>query len=212
MGMAYVVSKMNTLTADITLCHLRTSCPARFFRTQHLYHSRKKASLQAKYAKIRKEICYIADGNPVKDKFGFHFLQKPVIIGIYLCCLCAAKRRYDMKGSFLNTHMGNITIDKEVIAQYAGIVAMECFGIVGMGITVKDVVKLLKRDNLTKGITVTVNNNRLTLDFHVIVSYGVSILAVSDNLMDNVKYKVEEFTGMAIEKINIFVEGVRVID
>ena len=101
-----------------------------------------------------------------------------------------------MKGSYLNTHMGNITIDKEVIAQYAGIVAMECFGIVGMGITVKDVVKLLKRDNVTKGITVTVNNNKLTLDFHVIVSYGVSILAVSNNLIDNVKYKVEEFTGM----------------
>ena len=116
-----------------------------------------------------------------------------------------------MKGSYLNTHMGNITIDKEVIAQYAGIVAMECFGIVGMGITVKDVVKLLKRDNVTKGI-VTVNNNKLTLDFHVIVSYGVSILAVSNNLIDNVKYKVEEFTGMEIEKINIFVEGVRVID
>jgi len=27
-----------------------------------------------------------------------------------------------------------------------------------------------------------------------------------------VKYKVEEFTGMEIEKINILVEGVRVID
>ena len=117
-----------------------------------------------------------------------------------------------MKGSYLNTHMGNITIDREVIAQYAGIVAMECFGIVGMGITVKDVVKLLKKDNVTKGIAVTVNNNKLTLDFHVLVSYGVSILAVSNNLIDNVKYKVEEFTGMEIEKINIFVEGVRVID
>ena len=117
-----------------------------------------------------------------------------------------------MKGASMNTHMGNITIDKEVIAQYAGTVAMECFGIVGMGITVKDVVKLLRKDNLAKGITVTINNNKLTLDFHVIVSYGVSILAVSDNLIDNVKYKVEEFTGMEIEKINIFVEGVRVID
>ena len=117
-----------------------------------------------------------------------------------------------MKGSSMNTHMGNITIDKEVIAQYAGTVAMECFGIVGMGITVKDVVKLLRKDNLAKGITVTINNNKLTLDFHVIVSYGVSILAVSDNLIDNVKYKVEEFTGMEIEKINLFVEGVRVID
>ena len=117
-----------------------------------------------------------------------------------------------MKGSYMNTHMGNITIDKEVIAQYAGTVATECFGIVGMGITVKDVVKLLRKDNLSKGITVTINNNKLTLDFHVIVSYGVSILAVSDNLIDNVKYKVEAFTGMEIEKINIFVEGVRVID
>ena len=50
------------------------------------------------------------------------------------------------------------------------------------------------------------------LDFHVIVAYGVSILAVADNLIDSVKYKVEEFTGIEIEKINIYVDGVRVID
>ena len=48
--------------------------------------------------------------------------------------------------------------------------------------------------------------------FHVIVSYGVSIVTVCDNLISNVKYKVENFTGLEIEKINIFVEGVRVID
>ena len=30
--------------------------------------------------------------------------------------------------------------------------------------------------------------------------------------MENVKYKVEEFTGMRVEKINILVEGVRAID
>lgn len=119
-----------------------------------------------------------------------------------------------MKSSSMNTHMGNITIDTEVIAQYAGSVAMECFGIVGMaGINVKDgLVKLLKMDSMTRGINVSINNNKLTINFHVIVAYGVSILAVSDNLISNVKYKVEEFTGIEIEKINIFVEGVRVID
>ena len=46
----------------------------------------------------------------------------------------------------------------------------------------------------------------------MIVSYGVNILSVTDNLMSNVKYKVEEFTGMKVEKINIYVEGVRAID
>ena len=119
-----------------------------------------------------------------------------------------------MKGSLLNTHMGNIVIDNEVIAQYAGSVAVECFGIVGMaGVSMKDgLVKLLKMDSLTRGISVTRNKNKLILDFHVIVSYGVSILAVADNLIDSGKYKVEEFTGIEIEKINIYVDGVRVID
>ena len=119
-----------------------------------------------------------------------------------------------MKEASMNTHMGNIAIDNEVIAQYAGSVAMECFGVVGMaGINVKDgLVKLLKKESMTRGINVSINNNKLTVNFHVIVAYGVSILAVTDNLVSNVKYKVEEFTGIEIEKINIFVEGVRVID
>ena len=114
----------------------------------------------------------------------------------------------------MNTQMGAVMIDPEVIARYAGSVAVECFGIVGMAmVNVKDgLVKLLKRDNLTRGVNVQIHDNKITLSFHVIVSYGVSISAVSDNLISNVKYKVEEFTGMTIEKINIFVEGVRVID
>ena len=71
---------------------------------------------------------------------------------------------------------------------------------------------MLKRESLTHGITVDIRENRISIDFHVIVSYGVSISAVADNLIESVKYRVEEFTGMEIEKINIFVEGVRVID
>lgn len=118
-----------------------------------------------------------------------------------------------MKGS-MNTHMGNIYIDPEVIAQYAGSVAVECFGIVGMAsVNVKDgLVKLLLKESITHGISVNIVNNKLILDFHVIVAYGVSIITVCDNLINNVKYKVENFTGLEIENINIFVEGVRVID
>ena len=118
-----------------------------------------------------------------------------------------------MKGC-ISTDLGIITIDPEVIAKYAGTVAVECFGIVGMaGISMKDgIVKLLKKDSITRGINVSIADNKLVLDFHVIVAYGVSILAISDNLIENVKYKVEEFTGLQISKINIFIDGVRVID
>lgn len=118
-----------------------------------------------------------------------------------------------MKGR-MNTGFGEIAINTDVIATYAGSVAVECFGIVGMAaVSMKDgLVKLLRKDSLKHGINVTLNENKISLDFHVIVAYGVSIRAVADNLIDNVKYKLESFTGLEVEKINILVEGVRVID
>ena len=118
-----------------------------------------------------------------------------------------------MKGRISNK-LGEIRINPEVIAIYAGTTAVECFGIVGMAaISMKDgLVKLLKKESLTHGINVELEDNHTILDFHVIVAYGVSISAVADNLIENVKYKVEEFTGLKVDKINIYVEGVRVID
>lgn len=118
-----------------------------------------------------------------------------------------------MKG-YINNKLGEIQVSPDVIAMYAGTTAVECFGIVGMAaVSMKDgLVKLLKRESLTHGINVNIQDNHITIDFHVIVAYGISISAVADNLIENVKYKVEEFTGMMVDKINIFVEGVRVID
>lgn len=119
----------------------------------------------------------------------------------------------NMKGR-MNTNMGDIVIDNEVIAKYAGAEAMECFGVVGMAaVSVKDgIVKLLKKESATRGIVVSVNDNKLSIDFHIIIAYGVSILAVSQALKENVKYKLEEFTGLSVDKINVYVDGVRRID
>ena len=144
-----------------------------------------------------------------------------------------------MKGC-MSTDLGIITIDPEVIAKYAGTVAVECFGIVGMAaVSMKDgLVKLLgknslkhgisvritednkirlnhllKKESLTRGIHVNISDdNHISIDFHIIVAYGVSISAVTDNLISDVKYRVEEFSGMQVDKINVYIEGVRVID
>ena len=83
-----------------------------------------------------------------------------------------------MKASSLNTHMGNISIDNEVIAQYAGTVAMECFGIVGMAnVSIRDgLVSLLRSDNMTKGINVELNQNTLLAFLYDYVNHIIEIL------------------------------------
>ena len=119
-----------------------------------------------------------------------------------------------MKNSSIDTHMGTIRIDKDVLAQYAGAIATECFGIVGMAsVNMKDgLVHLLKKESMTRGISVSVQNNKLNLDFHIIVSYGVNIVAVSDVLIETVRYQLEQYTGLQADKVNVFFEGVKVID
>ncbi|MBQ8800211.1 MAG: Asp23/Gls24 family envelope stress response protein [Lachnospiraceae bacterium] len=114
----------------------------------------------------------------------------------------------------MNTDLGNVVIENDVIAKYAGSAAVECFGVVGMAaVNVRDgITKLLRKESLNRGVNISVNDNKITVDFHIIVSYGVSISAVADNLVSSVRYKIEEFSGLPVEKINIYVEGVRVID
>ncbi|MBQ3784100.1 MAG: Asp23/Gls24 family envelope stress response protein [Lachnospiraceae bacterium] len=119
-----------------------------------------------------------------------------------------------MKGHVANSQ-GDIAIDNEVMAKYAGSAAIENFGIVGMAsVSMKDgLVRLLKKESVSRGVNVVVDEeNKLQIDLHIIVAYGVNINSVCENLIGNVKYRVEEFTGMEVSKISVLVEGVRVVD
>lgn len=113
----------------------------------------------------------------------------------------------------LENEYGVISIDREVIARIAGYAAIECYGIVGMAAkNVKDgLVQLLKLESLTKmGIKMRIDANKVSIDLHIIVEYGTNISAIADNIISTVKYSVEEFTGVEVEDVNIFVDGVRV--
>lgn len=118
-----------------------------------------------------------------------------------------------MRGQ-MDTEMGRIQIDKSVLAKYAGSAAVECIGVVGMAsVNMKDgVAKLLNRDNISHGVAVSLEGGKLKIALHIVVAYGVSITVVVHNLIDNVQYKIEEYTGMEVEKIQVFVESVRVVD
>ena len=116
-----------------------------------------------------------------------------------------------MVGKFEN-ELGNILIEREVVAKIAGLTAVECYGIVGMASkSVKDgIVKLLGVDKITRGINVEIVDNMLDIDLHIIVEFGTNISAIGESLMSTVKYKVEHLTGLKVNAVNILVEGIRV--
>lgn len=112
----------------------------------------------------------------------------------------------------IDNQYGNINIEDNVLASIAGMSAIECYGLVGMSTkNAKDgLVELLKRENLTKGVKVHTNDNSITIDLYIVVQFGTKISVVANNIIDKVKYNIENLTGMEVEKINIHVQSVRV--
>lgn len=106
----------------------------------------------------------------------------------------------------LENQYGTISIENEVIARVAGLTALDCYGIVGMAAkNVKDgIVQLLKRESLTKGIKISVNEDKISIDMHIIVEYGTNITAIAENTISTVKYKVETVCGIDVEQVNVF--------
>jgi len=107
---------------------------------------------------------------------------------------------------------GGVTVESEVIAKIAGYVAGMSYGVVGMAYRSKSdtVASLLKKDNYTKGIKVTVNDDKISVDIHIIIEYGININVIGKSIIKNVKYQLSHMTGLDVEQVNVCVEGFRV--
>lgn len=105
--------------------------------------------------------------------------------------------------------VGEVHIADEVIAIIAGMAATEVEGVKGMvGKTSDNIVELLGRKNLSKGVSVTVGEASVILGLSLVVTYGSSIVEVSKNVSEKVKSAVETMTGLDVSEVNINITGV----
>ena len=112
----------------------------------------------------------------------------------------------------IKNEKGMIRISNAVIAKLAGYAATKCYGVVGMAVrTGKDgIAKLLKKENMDKGIKVRVAGDTVDIALYVIMEYGVNVSTVGDIIKGNVKYRVEEMTGLKVGSVTVNVESIRV--
>ncbi|WP_175988918.1 Asp23/Gls24 family envelope stress response protein [Bacillus sp. Marseille-Q1617] len=113
----------------------------------------------------------------------------------------------------LKTQYGQIDITNDVIAMIAGGAAVDCYGIVGMASKnqIKDgFTDILRKENFTRGVIVRQGDEEVHIDMYIIVSYGTKISEIAHNVQSKVKYTLDKTVGLAVDSVNIFVQGVRV--
>ncbi|HHW19111.1 MAG TPA: Asp23/Gls24 family envelope stress response protein [Firmicutes bacterium] len=116
-----------------------------------------------------------------------------------------------LTGKEIKTDLGKLVLSEEAIATIAGAAATECYGIVGMaGKKMTDgISELLGRENLAKGVSVSIDGEDVYIDLFVIVGYGVRISEVARMVVDKVRYTVENITGLKVKKVTVNVESIR---
>ena len=113
----------------------------------------------------------------------------------------------------INNEYGQVTISEDIIATVAGYAATENYGVVGMSAkTATDaILKLVGSEaNKKRGVKVSFigDGDEVDIDLYVTMVYGVSLPVVAKNMIDNVRYRVQETTGIKVANVNIHVESI----
>lgn len=103
---------------------------------------------------------------------------------------------------------GNIYITDDAIASVVAHTAQECYGVVSLADKKVSGLKWLS-GNRSCGVKILTLDNKIYIDLFVELKYGISINAVCESIKKTVKYKVESFTGMLVDSVNINVIRVR---
>ena len=110
--------------------------------------------------------------------------------------------------TYENRH-GLITISNSYFAKLIGHATSSCYGVAGMVASVPQKVVGIFRKMPDKGITVKGDIDTMTVDLHIVVCYGVNINAIADSIVHNVKYTVEEATGIKVKKVTVHIDGIK---
>ncbi|HEY0068744.1 MAG TPA: Asp23/Gls24 family envelope stress response protein [Chloroflexia bacterium] len=108
--------------------------------------------------------------------------------------------------------MGKIEVSPRAISHLASRAAQRSYGVVGLASrhARPGWAELLRRDEVYKGVEVTINDGQVIIDLYVVIEYGTRISEVARNIMSNSKFAVEAALGVNVVQVNVNVQGIRV--
>lgn len=112
----------------------------------------------------------------------------------------------------IDNRYGTIEISPEYFRYLVGNAVSACYGVAGMVRSgprqgLRSV--LSRRAYADDGVRVRSDGERLVVDIHISVIYGMNIAAIAKSIVNKVRYTVEEATGLTVKKVNVFVDGMK---
>ena len=105
--------------------------------------------------------------------------------------------------------IGKVQIADEVVAIIAGLAATEVEGVASMaGNITSELMSRVGYKNLSKGVKVLLDENKVRVDLSILMGYGYNIPATCQKAQTRVKTAVENMTGLEVIDVNIRIAGI----
>ena len=108
---------------------------------------------------------------------------------------------------------GAVTVSTNVYTDIAGTAAINCMSVKGMvARSVSDgVYHLLRRESMGKGVRVEFHDdNTISIDLHIMIGDGVNFNAVSESIIEEVRYMVHKCTGTEVRAVHVFIDSITI--
>lgn len=107
--------------------------------------------------------------------------------------------------------MGQVQISQNYFAQLVSHAAQSCFGVVGMVASgaSQGIRSMTGAKVPDKGVRVRTQDGSLRVELHIEIAYGVNINAVVRSIISEVRYAVEQATGLKVSHVDVFVDAMR---
>lgn len=115
----------------------------------------------------------------------------------------------------IQTKDGQIDLNNNVIATVVGTAVTDNYGVVGMASKnqIKDNLNsILKKENYSRGVVVTQKDEDIIIDVYIFVNYGTKISEICRNVQLRVRYDLKHLLGIDVDAVNVYVQGVRVVE
>ena len=106
---------------------------------------------------------------------------------------------------------GTVSFATEVVATIAGLAATEVDGVASMispSAGIADMFSRKSNRNLTKGVRIDLEDNRVSVDITITVDYGSPVPDVARNIQENVKKAIETMSGLDVRNVDVHVTGI----
>ncbi len=111
---------------------------------------------------------------------------------------------------FLNP-LGQVEISQNYFSGLVSHAAQSCFGVAGMVASgaSQGLRSIAGRQVPDKGVLVRTENGALIVDLHIEAAYGVNLNALVRSIISEVRYAVEQATGLKVSRVNVYVDAMR---